>query len=450
MRQLAICLQRIGDTLMVAKTLKAIKDRNPQDELHVLIHRETAAVIPVLPFVDQFHFFEREKWQKSLGEIELSGWEAFSALKGLINNLRDLDFYHVYNLSHTRLASHLTGVIANHSYSGGRIDAWGQGHVSSPWFKELDGHTDLPRTQVFHFSDHMHFGSGFDAVPSEPRTQGTRRGVALQVLTSDEKKNYPLNQWADLIQWVFKTQGNIPITVLCAPFEKERVQNWLQESSIAAGNVSVLCADLKSTAEFLATQNLLISGDTAIKHLAVLSGTPVLELCLGSSEPFLTGTWAENTLIVRSREHCVPCAARGRCHRSEHACAQSFEPAALAMLASQAMDGLSLQLKPIADEYRGQIEILNPIRTADGVWHPIPVAERFSVTNVQVWVSRAFRVMQLNGVTRQSLESYAQLLRRVFPFASQRDWQQVFGDLVFPKDKDSIKQELIQCLKQSN
>ena len=448
LKTLVIALQRIGDILMVAPAIRAAKESN--GELHLLIHRDCQAVQELLPFVDQFHYFERDTWQKSLGEMELSSWEGFGGLQQLVEHLHQQNFNSVYNFSHTKLAAYMTGLIGRQSYFGARIDAWGKAHFSSKWFADLDNLSALSPYDTFHMADYFAFGANQKVLTGATVGNRDANFIAIQPFTSEAKKNYPLEGFTELIRTIHSVRPQSRFGVLCAPFELNQLGSWISQVKSTGAHVELFSENLVRTQDLLSQASLLISADTSIKHLGVLQGASILELSLGSSNLFFTGSHCENALIVKSRESCAPCGIRGACHRDQHYCSKSLDPVALGMLATQLMENFFHQLKPIADEYRSQLEIYKPRFTADGLWHPIPQGERFSLTAVQNWVRRSFKSMQMTTTERFTLESYAELLRSLFPTASYRDWQQVFQDLIFPKDKDYIKKELIQCLKHSS
>ena len=453
MKRLAICLQRIGDILTVSPILRAIKEEHPTDELHLLIHRECEIVVPLLKDVDHFHFFERKRWQQSLGEIELSGWEAFLQLESLVSELKSNKFNHIYNLSHTRMAAWLTGLIGQNNFTGVRLERMGHAQFSSNWFEDLDRLEQHKPWETFNVADYMRLGCGINRSVNQRRKVGSTVAsiVGIQLFTSDEKKNFPLQNWTQVAAQLVRLRDDLKIVLLAAPFERESAERWMQTLPVAiAERCELLIGSLEEASKTLEKINVLITGDTSIKHLAALVNTPVLEIALGSSNVNLNGVYTEGSLIVRSRARCFPCTPRGNCQQTEHFCSKDIDPAVVAMLTTQVIDGIYTQVRPIAEEYRGQLEILRVVKTHDGLWHAIPFAERFGKRIIEDWIQRCFKATQMTNCHRDTLVSYAHLLQTLFPYASVMDWQQVFNDLVFPKDKEFIKKELIQCLKHSS
>src|SRR6185437_6415211 len=97
--------------------------------------------------------------------------------------------------------------------------------------------------------------------------------------------------------------------------------------------------------------DVLVTGDTSIKHLAALTPIRIVEIALGSSDIERTGAYKDGSLIISSRESCVPCRHSAPCHRDHHACAAKLDPQAvgLAIAKFTEKDWSSLQL--LAQEY---------------------------------------------------------------------------------------------------
>ena len=120
--------------------------------------------------------------------------------------------------------------------------------------------------------------------------------VGIQLKTSDVTKDLPEETITELISLLKETNHLIPV-ILIAPTDEER--NYAQD---IIGNfkndIAVIEADLEAIASVLMNIDILITPDTAIKHIADLTETPVLEISLGYA-PFLKqGTYSEGSLIL--------------------------------------------------------------------------------------------------------------------------------------------------------
>ena len=54
-------LLRLGDILMMAPVLRGIKKKYPNAELHLLINKQFSMLEDMLPYVDEFKYFDPTK-----------------------------------------------------------------------------------------------------------------------------------------------------------------------------------------------------------------------------------------------------------------------------------------------------------------------------------------------------------------------------------------------------
>lgn len=69
---------------------------------------------------------------------------------------------------------------------------------------------------------------------------------------------------------------------------------------------------------------MLVTLDTAIKHLATWTGTPIVEIALGSSNPNETGAYQEGALILKPQVPCAPCRHSSSCSQSSFVCQEDL------------------------------------------------------------------------------------------------------------------------------
>lgn len=120
--------------------------------------------------------------------------------------------------------------------------------------------------------------------------------VAIGLKTSDQSKDIPEETILDLLTLLRETSELIPI-LLIGPFDDER-KYALEISEKFNNELAVVEADLQAVASVLMNVDLLVTPDTAIKHIADLTETPVLEVSLGYA-PFLKqGSYCPGSLIL--------------------------------------------------------------------------------------------------------------------------------------------------------
>jgi hypothetical protein len=100
----------------------------------------------------------------------------------------------------------------------------------------------------------------------------------------------------EFIKHLQKRPDFIPV-ILCAPIDKER-EYCSSLNSQFENKLMIVEFDFKAAASVLRNLDILITPDTAIKHIADLCGTPILEVSCGYSPFILQGTTGHNNLIL--------------------------------------------------------------------------------------------------------------------------------------------------------
>ncbi|MGZ3806846.1 MAG: glycosyltransferase family 9 protein [Bacteriovorax sp.] len=126
--------------------------------------------------------------------------------------------------------------------------------------------------------------------------ESTTKVVGIQLKTSDASKDIPESMLTELIALIRKNVELAPV-LLIAPIEEEK--KYASEINAKFNDELVIIeADLEAVASVLMNIDLLITPDTAIKHIADLSDTPVLEISLGYA-PFLKqGSYSQGSLVL--------------------------------------------------------------------------------------------------------------------------------------------------------
>jgi hypothetical protein len=127
-------------------------------------------------------------------------------------------------------------------------------------------------------------------------TDGATKVIGIQLKTSDTTKDIPEEIIHGLITQMRETNELIPI-ILIAPTEEER-RIAIELNDKFNNELAIVEADLQAIASVLMNLDLLVTPDTAIKHIADLTDTPVLEISLGHA-PFLKqGTYSAGSLVL--------------------------------------------------------------------------------------------------------------------------------------------------------
>ena len=120
--------------------------------------------------------------------------------------------------------------------------------------------------------------------------------VGIHLKSSEECKDLSESTLVELVGLLRKNDEIIPL-LLIGPFEDER-KKASRINEHFNNELHVAEANLQAIASILTNIDLLITPDTAIKHIADLTETPVVEVSLGYA-PFLKqGTYTPGNLIL--------------------------------------------------------------------------------------------------------------------------------------------------------
>jgi len=358
-RVLFIQLLRIGDVLMSVGVISAYRRQNPDAELHLLVNRQCEQLKGTFTAIDQFHFFDRDVIQTSLGEVHRSVFEGYDRVFDLLESLDVYGFDLVVNLTQNRLSGHLTEAIQAKTKLGLSLSAQGRADFGAEPFRELNrmadhrgaGQThlvdvfrealDLSVTQVIEGSRVALTETEAGIIEADQIFRDIPQGetvIAVQATTSDLKKNWRLDAFRALFDGLMERKSGLRFLVLGAAHEADRLRPLL-----ASKGVSLAICSLSGAFSVLRRSQLLITLDTSIKHLAALAQTPVVEICLGSSDPYRTGVYQDSAWLISSEVACAPCEHSRPCTQVRHECGDRLSP----LVVLQAVENRLGRLDPV-------------------------------------------------------------------------------------------------------
>lgn len=456
MKILVVSLLRLGDIVLGAPAMRDLKARYPDAQIHLLINSQFRQIAGLLPYVERVIEFDRETIQKGLGDASVPMFEAYARVEGLIDSLNSEDYDLMINLTHSRLSGWLCSLIGARERQGLVFDAQGRASFGSNWFRYLNNQVDADGREAFHFSDVFRFAVGADdegsargslfettsgkaesalAIEAMGGVNSDRPIVALQALTNDEKKNWSLPRFQRSVELIAAREPKARFAILGAPFEREKLEATVASLRERGVEAHLTILSLEGVYRFLKKTDLLVTGDTSVKHLACAAGTKVLEIAIGSSDAFRTGAFAHGSVIVRGKETCAPCTHSKDCFRESHACAARVAPEAIAMIATELLRGRQFQLASIAREYEDEIEILQ-VDARHGYWAAHSPIEPFTEESVVRWIDLTCRKLWLQGGlgtlsdrTGTEIVKLEKLMRSIHPAISDIEWKHLLSDL---------------------
>jgi ADP-heptose:LPS heptosyltransferase len=465
MKILVMSLLRLGDIVLAAPAIRAMRDRYPEAKIDLLINGQFRQIRELMPYIDQVHEFDRETIQKGLGDATVPVFESYERLANLVDQIDNENYDLIFNLTHSRLSGWLLGAIQAQKKHGLILDSQGRASFGSNWFRYLNNQVDAEGREVFHFSDvfrfavaeAMHFTDHVfefqslrrslnesEAGRAEvsqwleawPALAEKQKLVVVQTLTSDMKKNWGLAQFERALSLLDVREPGTRFAILAAPSEQARLQPFVENLRLLGIDARLAPLSFAGAFSLLKKADLLITGDTSIKHLASAAGTRTLEISIGSSDLFRTGAYGHGSVILHGKETCAPCPHSSGCFRTTHACAARVKPEAIAMVGSELMHGRTFQLRAIADEFSEDMTVYQVEARGSSFWAAHALDEPMTEAAVSRWVDLTCRKMWLNGLmgtledrTGSEVVKLQMLLRATFPVTSDIEMRHVFADL---------------------
>ncbi|WP_374001254.1 glycosyltransferase family 9 protein [Bdellovibrio bacteriovorus] len=318
MKILVLSLLRLGDIIQQEPLLRALREKYPEAQIHLLVNRQFAQVEKLMHgLVDRYIHFDREMIQRGLGESGFNIMWSFTQVQELVNSLNAERYDLALNFTHNKLSGYLLGALEVPQKKGlyhaeGRFRG-----LDNRWIRYFNERFSGSQKSLFHYVELL--GSSFD-LPVQPQAKGEKKRskrILFQCLTSNEKKNWGLEHFAQLKRTIEVSLVDYKVQILGASFEKETLLQAFAEKDL-------LICDLNEARRHLQESALLVTGDTSIKHLAAQLGTPIVELVLGSSDATKTGAFVQGARILTTQVPCAPCGYSSACSQPSHLCAQDI------------------------------------------------------------------------------------------------------------------------------
>lgn len=350
MKTLVVSLLRMGDFFSQVPSLRKIKG-----EVHILLNESVKPAASLFPEF-QYHFFPREQLQRMLADKRVNVVSCFKMIEELAANLNQYKFDAIQNWTHTKISAQLIEILDANQKSG-LVSQNGNVKPMSPYLSYFNYNWEGSAQPTFHWIDALekiHFSKNLRT--STPAIKKAKGPIYLQIFTSDVKKNWEQEKWLALAEGL-KEIGE-DVRILCAPFEVEKLN-----PSCFVYPIEVLSlSELKLA---LAESRLLITGDTAVLHLAVALQVPTLSLFIGSANPYKTGPRQIGASVLRPTVGCSPCRHRDPCTQGTHLCAEALSleevlTEGVQMLSSVSSQNIHLQNQNAfkVEERSGQVVLL--------------------------------------------------------------------------------------------
>lgn len=318
MKILIIDLLRLGDCIMTVPVINGLKAARRDSQIDMLTFAPSAVLHAMLPSVTNWWTLDRDTLQAGLGEADIPMLTSYSVLQERLDEIGAQEYDLVINLSQTNFSAWIAGYLKCSDRLGLTFDVKGLPHFYSPWFRYLN---DQPENadDIFHYTDIFCHACGLEGsgrlwdmqVPATAKSEVDALGLqpdgvcVFQLFTSDVKKDWPVANWLEMSVRVVNERPGLQLVALCAPNEKARATEFVEAAAARGVKITLAVLSIPGALELLKRSQLLVSGDTSIKHLANAAQTRVLELCVGWSDWRRTGIYKANSLILQGKDSSI-------------------------------------------------------------------------------------------------------------------------------------------------
>lgn len=318
MKILVLSLLRLGDIIQQVPLFSGLREKYPGAEIHLLLNKQFKSVEKILEGrIDRYIYFDRESLQKGLGEAGYNILWSYTQVENLIEELNQNSYAVCFNFTHNKLSAYLLGALDIPEKKGlYQQDGRFQG-LANRWLRYFNERFSGTQISLFHYVEILSKSFGIPVKASPHISKKKSKLILFQCLTSNSKKNWSLQKFYELKRSIEIALVDYKICVLGAPFEKEALLKVFPERDL-------LICDLVDARKHLQNADLLVTGDTSIKHLAAQTGTPIVEIALGSSDPKKTSAYSNQSIVLASNAPCAPCSHSQSCSQSSHICEEDI------------------------------------------------------------------------------------------------------------------------------
>jgi ADP-heptose:LPS heptosyltransferase len=305
MKVLCLSLLRLGDIVQHRQLVRAVLEKHPGSEVHLLCHSQFAQARDLFSEAVTFHFVPYSDLQKILVERRQHPQAAFEMLKSVLEPLRDLKFERLYDFTHTFFSDTVRKYLAIPEERPDRR-----------WQTYLEDHATVTGGSRFHLMEILARSMKlrlFSEPTSAAASASREKIIVFQTVTSDTKKNWALRNFEELAERIADDFPEYRLRVLAGPGEAAALKNFFSEEQI------YVCS-MKEAGELLRRASLLVSLDTSLLHLAAQENCPMVGVFLGGADPVKTGPLRDQALLLHGKSACAPCSHVGPCSQSRHLC----------------------------------------------------------------------------------------------------------------------------------
>jgi ADP-heptose:LPS heptosyltransferase len=353
MNILIINFRRFGDIFSCGHLVRSYRESMPGATISMLVYKEFAAAARILEGIEKVYTVDRKRVVSLKCNPIFSDGHAINSFIDDLSDLRSIKWDQVVNYSSDEVSTLLSTFFANGpqkaSIRGISLSNTMSTLPSCDWsllFNDVMTGSEHP---VMHFSDCYHHicdlpnGSDNNRLKVDHayqqqveknlhalRKRESSRDLPIKIIgihlkSADSRKNLPLETTIGLIGEILDDPTLYPIMLVAPTHEERQLADQINNSF--DNKLVAIESSFSALVSVLNEIDLLVTPDTAPKHMADLTNTPVVEIATGPAPMRKQGSYQAGNLVVTTKLDCAPCMVKDKCsHEVKNKCCKIIQP----------------------------------------------------------------------------------------------------------------------------
>lgn len=319
---LVIRFSSLGDVILTTPATRALKEKFPGAELHVLTKRAFSGIFEGSPFVDKVIEFDDKKCSsifRLLKFIKALNINRYSIVVDLHRNLRSRMIYTL--LCASRKVSYKKGAIKRRLLVAYKMRFKNMPHTVDKYLSALKplGVASAAREPFMMLSrNNEEFAEKFF---SANNIHADSIKIAVCPGAKNYAKIYPREKFVNLIDMITGRLG-ARVILIGAPDERQLIDSIILNVKDKDKVASLTNASIAESAAVIKSCNQLITNDSGPMHIASAVGTPIIALFGPTDKDFGFYPLGKNNIVLTKGYDCSPCSLHGKkeCIKFKYRC----------------------------------------------------------------------------------------------------------------------------------
>lgn len=315
---LIVCLKKFGDVFSIGHLANSLKRERPTAEITLLVYKESEKAATRLRNVKRVIALDRKKILSVKGSPLFNDAHSANEFFRVIDPLAVVEWDTVVNFSNDAVSTYLSSYFTAENKVGVSFNLNNSTNFNNFWAKVYNEIAGDKETNYFNFLELHHLMNGCEWSEKGEKIRANEQNnrivsekfneirasrdndikiVGLQLMSAAIDKNIPKAVLREFIFNALHSDKIYPV-LLTSPNEEEKSFAKEIVESIDEDIISIE-TDFKALPSVLLYLDALVTPDTAVKHVADLTDTPLVEVSAGSSPVFKQSTTGEDNIIIR-------------------------------------------------------------------------------------------------------------------------------------------------------